>query len=35
MNYIIHTPSAVRLKKEIINSVDAKVDANGKGIALW
>lgn len=32
MNYIIHTPSAVRLKKEILDRVSEKVDANGKGI---
>ena len=35
MNYIIYTPSAARLKKEIIERVEAKVDANGKGIATW
>ena len=35
MNYIIHTPSAARLKKEIIDRVSKKVDANGKGIATW
>jgi hypothetical protein len=35
MNYIIHTPSAARLKKEIIERVEAKVDAKGKGIATW
>ena len=35
MNYIIQTPSAARLKKEIIDRVEAKVDANGKGIATW
>ena len=33
MNYIIHTPSAARLKKEILDRVSDKVDANGKGIA--
>ena len=35
MNYIIHTPSAARLKKEILERVLDKVDANGKGIATW
>lgn len=35
MNYIIHTPSAARLKKEIFDRVSDKVDANGKGIATW
>jgi len=35
MTYIIHTPSAAKLKKEIINRVSEKVDANGKGIATW
>lgn len=35
MNYIIHTPSATRLKKEILDRVSKKVDANGKGIATW
>lgn len=35
MNYIIHTPSAARLKKEILERVSEKVDANGKGIATW
>lgn len=35
MNYIIHTPSAVRLKKEILDRVSEKVDANGKGIVTW
>ena len=35
MNYIIHTPSAARLKKEILDRVSDKVDANGKGIATW
>ena len=35
MNYIIYTPSAIRLKKEIIESVSKKVDADGKGIATW
>ena len=35
MNYIIHTPSAMRLKKEILERVSENVDANGKGIATW
>lgn len=35
MNYIIHTPSVARLKKEILDRVSEKVDANGKGIATW
>ena len=35
MNYIIQTPSAARLKKEILESVSAKADAKGNGIATW
>lgn len=35
MKYIIHTPSATRLKKEIIDSITEKVDGNGKIIATW
>ena len=35
MNYIIHTPSAAMLKKEILDRVSKKVDANCKGIATW
>lgn len=35
MNYIIHTPSAARLKKEILDRVSEKVDANGKSIVTW
>ena len=35
MNYIIHTPSAARLTKEILDRVSEKADANGKGIATW
>ena len=35
MNYIIQTPSAARLKKEILERVSEKVDANGKGIVTW
>ena len=34
MNYII-LPSGARLKKEILDRVSDKVDANGKGIATW
>ncbi len=35
MNYIIHTPSARKLKEEILASVSAKVDGNGIGITTW
>ena len=35
MNYIIKTPSAVKLNNEIFDSVTAKVDTEGKGIATW
>lgn len=35
MNYIIHTPSATRLKQEITKCVSEKIDANGNGIATW
>lgn len=35
MNYTIQTPSAVKLKNEILNRVSEKADANGKGIATW
>lgn len=35
MNYIIHTPSATRLKQEILKRVEEKADANGKGIVTW
>lgn len=35
MNYIIQTPSARRLKEEILKSVESKADANGNGIATW
>lgn len=35
MNYIIHTPSATRLKQEILKRVENKADANGKGIVTW
>lgn len=34
-NYIIQTPSARRLKEEILKSVESKVDANGNGIVNW
>lgn len=35
MQYIIHTPSAAKLKMEILTRVSEKIDANGKGIATW
>ena len=35
MNYIIHTPSATRLKQEILKRVEEKADANGNGIVTW
>lgn len=35
MNYIIQTPSARRLKEEILKSVSEKADANGNGIVNW
>lgn len=35
MKYIIHTPSAVRLKKEIVDCVMAGADSNGKDIMTW
>lgn len=35
MNYIIYTPSATRLKKEILVRVSDKIDSNGNGIATW
>ena len=35
MNYVIHTPSAVRLKKEILESVSNNAGANGKTITTW
>lgn len=35
MNYTIYTPSAAKLKKEILDRVFKKVDANGKGITTW
>ena len=34
MNYIIHTPSAARLKKEILESVSAKADARSSSARL-
>ena len=35
MNYIIQTPSARRLKEEIIKRVSDRVDGNGNDIANW
>lgn len=35
MNYIIQTPSARRLKEEILARVSAKVDGYGIGITTW
>ena len=35
MNYIIQTPSARRLKEEILKSVESKADGNGNGIVNW
>ncbi len=35
MNYSIQTPSAKRLKEEILSRVSAKIDGDGKGIATW
>jgi coproporphyrinogen III oxidase len=35
MNYKIQTPSARRLKEEILKSVESKADANGNGIVNW
>ncbi len=35
MNYVIQTPSARKLKEEILKCVFAKVDTCGKGIAAW
>ena len=35
MNYIIQTPSAMRLKQEITKCVSEKIDAEGNGIATW
>ena len=35
LTYIIKTPSATKLKKEIIDCVSSKVDANGNGIVTW
>jgi len=34
MNYIIHTPSAARLKKEILDRVSEKVDAMARELLL-
>lgn len=35
MNYTIKTPSAKKLKQEILDRVSEKADVNGKGIATW
>ncbi len=35
MNYIVHTPSAVKLKKEIFDRVSEKVNSNGIGFVTW
>ena len=35
MKYIIQTPSARKLKEEILKRVSAKVDGNGIGISTW
>ena len=35
MNYITQTPSAKKLKDEILSRVSAKVDGNGIGITSW
>lgn len=35
MNYIIQTPSARKLKEEILKSVESKADGNGNGIVNW
>jgi len=35
MNYIIQTPSARRLKEEILKSISEKADDNGNGIVNW
>ena len=35
MNYIRYTPSARKLKDEILASVSAKVDGTGIGITTW
>lgn len=35
MNYIIYTPNAVRLKKEILESVSNNSDASGHDIITW
>lgn len=34
MNYIIHTPSAVKLKKEILDRVSEKIDARSSSVRL-
>lgn len=35
MNYTIYTPSARKLKDEILARVSAKIDGNGIGITTW
>ncbi len=35
MNYIIYTPNAVRLKKEILESVSNNSDGDGSDIITW
>ena len=35
MNYTIKTPSANRLKREILDKVSDKKDANGREITTW
>ena len=35
MNYTIKTPSANRLKREILDKVSDKKDSNGKEITTW
>ncbi len=35
MNYTIYTPSARKLKEEILVRVSSKVDGNGIGITTW
>lgn len=35
MNYIIQTPSARRLKEEIVKIVESKADGNENGIVNW
>lgn len=35
MNYIIHTPSAVRLKKEIFDYLSERTDSSDKNVITW